>query len=67
MIKIINYSPWLDNMDPTMKLNGEVRCYVHFIDIYKACQKDNFLLPNIDMIVDSIVGHKILFMDGFSC
>lgn len=28
--------------------------------------KDDFPLPNIDMIVDSIVGHALLsFMDGF--
>ncbi|KAH9326282.1 hypothetical protein KI387_006460, partial [Taxus chinensis] len=38
-----------------------------FRDINKAFPKDDFLLPNIDMIVDSTEGYKMLsLMDGFS-
>ena len=40
---------------------------VNFTDLNKACSKNNFPLPRIDQLVDSIVGHKLLtFMDVFS-
>ena len=40
---------------------------VDFTDLNKACLKDSFLLPQIDQLVDSIDGHKLLtFMDVFS-
>ena len=40
---------------------------VDFRDLNNACAKDNFLLPRIDQLVDSMVGHKFLtFMDTFS-
>ena len=33
----------------------------------KACPKDEFPLPNMDMLIDSAVGHAMFsFMDGFS-
>ncbi|GMH28057.1 hypothetical protein Nepgr_029900 [Nepenthes gracilis] len=41
--------------------------YVDFTDINKACPKDNFPLPRIDLLVDFIAGHELLsFMDAYS-
>lgn len=38
----------------------------NFFNINNAYPKDDFSLPNIDMIFDSIAGHDMLsFMDGF--
>ena len=38
-----------------------------FRNLNKASPKDDFPLPHIDMLVDSIAGHAMLsFMDGFS-
>ena len=38
-----------------------------FINLNKACPKDSYLLPCIDQLMDSTVGHKLLsFMDAFS-
>ena len=38
-----------------------------FINLNKASPKDDFPLPHIDMLVDSIGGHAMLsFMNGFS-
>ena len=38
-----------------------------FMDLNKACPKDSYLLPRIDQLVDSTVGHRLLtFMDAFS-
>ena len=38
-----------------------------FRDLNKACPKDDFSLPNLDMLVDTIANHEMFsFMDGFS-
>ena len=45
----------------------QMRCCVDFWNLNKACPKDEFPLPNMDMLIDSTVGHAIFsFMDGFS-
>lgn len=39
---------------------------MNFRDLNKACPKDDFPLPNIDIIMDLIVGHEMLsLMDNF--
>ena len=44
-----------------------MRCCVDFQNLNKACPKDEFPLPNMDMLIDSAAGHAIFsFMDGFS-
>ena len=40
---------------------------VDFTNLDNAYPKDIFLLPRIDLLVDSTTGHKLLtFMDAFS-
>jgi len=40
---------------------------VDFTNLDNAYPKDNFLLPRIDLLVDSTVEYKLLtFMDAFS-
>ena len=40
---------------------------VDFIDLNKACLKDNFHIPTIDGLMDAFVNDKVLsFMDDFS-
>ena len=54
-------------MVPVTKPTGDIIICIDFRDLKKACPKEDFLLPNIDMIVDLTVGHEILtLMDGFS-
>jgi len=66
-ISPINYSEWMANVVLMKKPIGEIRVCKNFRDINKACPKDDFPLPNIDMITDSLVGYEMLsFMDGFS-
>ena len=61
------YPDWLANVVIVKKSNGKWRMYVDFIDLNKACLKDSFPLPQIDQLVDSIVGHKLSsLMDAFS-
>ncbi|RVW44135.1 Transposon Ty3-G Gag-Pol polyprotein [Vitis vinifera] len=47
--------------------DDKVRVCVAFRDLNKASPNDDFLLPYIDLLVDSTIGHSMLsFMDGFS-
>jgi hypothetical protein len=66
-IKPIQHPRWLSNIVPVKKKNGQIRCCVDFCNLNKACSKDEFLLPNMDLLIDSVAGHAMFsFMDGFS-
>ena len=66
-ISMVQYPEWLVNFVPVTKKDDKVRVYVDFRNLNKANPKDDFPLPHIDMLVDSIAGHAMLsFMDGFS-
>lgn len=41
--------------------------WIDFIDLIKACLKDSYALPNIDLLVDSIACNELMsFMDSYS-
>ena len=66
-IREVEYPEWLANVVLVKKANGKWRLYIDFTDINKACLKDSFPLPRIDLIVDATAGHELLsFMDAFS-
>ena len=66
-IREVEYPEWLANVVLVKKENGKWRLCIDFTDINKACPKDSFPLPRIDLIVDAIAGHELLnFMDAFS-
>ena len=66
-IWVIDYAEWISNIVPISKPNGSIRVCTDFRDVNRACPKDDFPLPNIDMIVDMTVGFKMYsLMDGFS-
>ena len=66
-IREVEYLEWLANVVLVKKANGKWRLCIDFIDINKACPKDSFPLPRIDLIVDATAGHELLsFMDAFS-
>ena len=63
----VEYPEWLANVVLVKKANGKWRLCIDFTDINKACPKDSFPLPRIDLIVDATAGHELLsFMDAFS-
>ena len=65
-IREVEYPEWLANVLLVKKANGKWRLCIDFTDINKACPKDSFPLPRIDLIVDATVGHELLnFMDAF--
>ena len=66
-IREIQYPEWLTNMVLIKKANGKWRMCVDFTDLNKPCPKDSYLLPNIDALVDSASGCRLLsFLDAFS-
>ena len=66
-IREVEYPEWLANVVLVKKANGKWRLCIDFTEINKACPKDSFPFPRIDLIVDATTGHKLLcFMDAFS-
>ena len=66
-ILMVEYPEWWANVVPIPKKDDKVRVCVDFRDLNKVSPKDDFSLPHIDPLVDSIADHSMLsFMDGFS-
>ena len=66
-IQEVYYPDWLANVFLVKKANGKWRLCMDFTDLNKACPKDSFPIPRVDLLVDSTSEHKLLaFMDAFS-
>ena len=66
-IREVEYLEWLASVVLVKKANGKWRICIDFTDVNRACPKDSFPLPRIDLIVDATAGHELLsFMDAFS-
>ena len=66
-IREVEYLDWLANVVLVKNPNGKWRLCIDFTDVNRVCPKDNFPLPQIDLIVDATVSHELLsFMDAFS-
>ena len=67
VIREVEYLEWLANVILVKKANGKWWICIDFTDINRACPKDSFPLPRIDLIIDATAGHELLsFMDSFS-
>ena len=67
LIQEVYYPDWLENIVMVKKANEKWRMCVDFTNLNRACPKDNYPLPRIDIMVDSMVRHELLsFMDAFS-
>ena len=66
-IKPIQHPRWLSNIVPVKKKNRQIRCCVDFRNLDRACPKDEFPLPNMDLLIDSVAGSAMFsFMNGFN-
>ena len=62
-----SFAKWIANIVPVKKKNGQIRVCVDFRDLNRACPKDDFPLPNTELMVDSTIGQEALsFMDSSS-
>ena len=60
VIRPIDSLEWILNMVPITKPSSDITICIHFRYPNKACPKDDFPLPNIDMIVDLATKHEML-------
>ena len=66
-IRPTRYVQWLANIVPVMKKNGKLRVCVDFKDLNGATPKDMYVMPIVDMLVDSTSNNELLsFMSNFS-
>ena len=66
-IREVYYPDWLANIVMVKKASGKWRMCVDFTDLNKACPKDSYPLPRVDVLVDYTARHQLLsFMDAFS-
>ena len=56
-IREVYYLDWLANVVMVKKANGKWRMCVDFTDLNKACPKDSYPLPRVDVLVDSTAQH----------
>jgi hypothetical protein len=67
VIREVKYPVWLANTVPVKKKNGKWRMCVDFMDLSKACKKDDFPLERVDKIVDDAANSEMLsLLDMFS-
>ena len=65
-IRPTRYVQWLSNIVPMMKNNGKLRVCVDFRDLNVATPKNMYVMPIIDMLIDSITNNELLsLMDYF--
>ena len=63
----ISDNEWVSPLVIVPKKNGKLRVCVDSRELNKATQKDHFLLPFIDQVLDTLSGKKFFsFLDGFS-
>ena len=63
-MEVVEDTQWLANIVPVPKKDGKVRMCVNYRDLNKACLKDDFPLPHIDILVDSAAASAMYsFMD----
>jgi len=66
-IRVIQYPEGLANMVLVKKASEKWRMCIDFKHLNKAYPKESYLLPNIDALVDSVLGCRLLsFLDAFS-
>jgi chaperone required for assembly of F1-ATPase len=66
-IREVYHLDWLANLVLVPKKNKEWRMCVEYTDLNRACKKDHFNLPWIDLVVNSMARCTLLnFLDCYS-
>jgi len=63
----MRFSKWVANLVPIRNKRGELRLCVDFQNINRVPLKENYPLPNMEYILQKVVGsQKMSMFDGFS-
>ena len=63
----IPFTDQVSNIVPVTKKQGTIHISVDYLDLNRACPKDNYPTPFIDQIINECAKSEIFsFMDGFS-
>jgi hypothetical protein len=67
VIRKVTYPEWLANTVMVKKANGKWRMCINFIDLNKACPKDEFPLPRIASLIDVAATSELMsLLDCYS-
>lgn len=67
IIEPVRHSSWVSNLVPIRKNNGDIKLYVDFKKLNISSLKDNYCLPNMEEMLQTITGSNLMsMMDGFS-
>ena len=58
-IHALDYVEWISNIVLVSKHDKSIRVCINFYNLNLACPKDDFPLPNIDMIVDMTIVYEM--------
>lgn len=64
IIKQLRHSSWMSNLVPIRKKNGDLRLCVDFRNLNVASLKDNYMLPNIEAMLQNVIGYELISMMG---
>jgi hypothetical protein len=60
------HSSWCSNLVVVRKKNWGIRICIDFRNLNLSCFKDNYPLPNMETVLQRVIGSKIMSMlDGF--
>jgi hypothetical protein len=63
----VKYSEWVSNLVPVRKTTGQIRLCVDLCALNRASIKYHFPLPNMEMILQQVVGSQMMsLLDDFS-
>jgi hypothetical protein len=67
IIREVQYPVWVANVVMVSKKNGKMHMCIDFTELNKACPKDPYPLPRIDVMIDQAAGCDMLsLLDCFS-
>jgi hypothetical protein len=63
----VRHSSWVENLVPVRKNYGEIRLCVDFINFNRASEKDNYPVPSMEQLLQTISGSNIFsLLESFS-
>jgi len=63
----VRHSAWVANLVLVKKIFGEIHLYVDFINMNRASTKDNYLVPSMEHLLQTLSRAQIFsLLDGFS-